>query len=107
MKLDVGFWLGDGDFDFGTLSYQEDTQLIMAHASFLSAQWPASSTGVQLQLQTKDYFKLGFMGQGTSYQSFHLDMRRFEEVEGFFKELGFPVHRVMNHDAIMEQIEKD
>lgn len=69
--------------------------LIMLHTSGISAQWPIDHVGVSLFRINENMIKLGFHSteRPQSYQSFHFDSKNFDELEIFFKSLGFPMHR--------------
>lgn len=100
------FELNTGDMDHPEISFliQTDSNvfneasfliydaLIIMHSAGISAQWPLKGTGIQLTKQNKNIMKIGFMGSdGTSYQSFYLNISAYDDIKHFFKQLGFPM----------------
>lgn len=71
-----------------------DDKLLFAHSRFMSGQYIMKKTDIQITKQS-DNVKVGFTcavyGLSEDYQSYYFKLNEYEELKGYFKELGYPV----------------
>ena len=82
-----------------TISYQSD--LIMLHSDFISAQWHPDTVGIEIQ-SYNDTVELAFHPNSKTspynYQSWYFDIEHKEAILKFFMLLGFPCPQTPHFD---------